>query len=282
MTEIDRITFAPTTDWNSAYDNRAAVGNEAVEAFVADITKKAAAFREKLAGSGRADLDLAYGDRPRQCFDLFKPEQSAPDGLAIFIHGGYWRTFDKSFWSHLAAGALARGFAVAMPSYTLCPEAKISQISAEMARFVTDVAARVEGPIHVAGHSAGGHLASRLAAGMLDRSVQSCIAKVMSISGVHDLRPLIRTGMNDDLHLDLAEARAESPLLLEPDDGIDLTCWVGGDELLAFRQQNRQLADVWGGLGAKTDAVEARGKHHFSVIEDLADSESGLVKTWLG
>ena len=282
MTGIDRITFAPTNDWNSAYDNRAAVGNEAVEAFVADITNNAAAFRDDLTATGRAELDLAYGDRPRQRFDLFRPEKSTLSGLAIFIHGGYWRTFDKSFWSHLAAGALARGFAVAMPSYTLCPEARISQISAEMARFVTDVAARVEGPIHVAGHSAGGHLASRLAAGMLDRSVQSRIAKVMSISGVHDLRPLIRTMMNDDLHLDLAEARAESPLLLEPDDGIDLTCWVGGDELLAFRQQNRQLADVWGGLGAKTDAVEARGKHHFSVIEDLADPESDLVNTWLG
>jgi hypothetical protein len=80
----------------------------------------------------------------------------------------------------------------------------------------------------------------------------------------------------------MEEAQEQSPVLREPAPGTDLTCWVGGDELLAFRRQNRLLAEAWGLLGASTEAVEARGKNHFSVVADLADPESALVRTLMG
>ncbi|MEM7045926.1 MAG: alpha/beta hydrolase [Pseudomonadota bacterium] len=277
MTTIERSRFDPPTDWSAAYDNRAAVGEAAVGAFVADITSKALAFRAERTAADRAELDLAYGDYPRQRFDLFLPEGN-PSALAVFIHGGYWRTFDKSYWSHLAAGPLAHGAAVAMPSYTLCPETRISAITEEIARFLDKASARIEGPIRLAGHSAGGHLASCV----LNRVATERIAKVVSISGLHDLRPLLRTSMNDDLRLDDAEARAESPIFHDPPAGIDLTCWVGADELPAFRLQNRLLAEIWSGLGARAEVVEAEGKDHFTVVEDLSDPKSALTASLMG
>ncbi|MGI9507535.1 MAG: alpha/beta hydrolase [Geminicoccaceae bacterium] len=276
MTEITRMSWTPPADWSAAYDNRAAVGQAEVEAFIADITAKASAFRTELTTTKRARVDQAYGDRPRQRFDLFLPDAS-PTSLAIFIHGGYWRSFDKSFWSHLAAGPLARNAVVAIPSYTLCPEARIRDISKEIGQFLEKVAAAFPLPIHLSGHSAGGHLATTSDA--LDRLPDQRVVKVVSISGVHDLRPLLKTSMNQDLHLDADEALEESPVLQDPPPNIDLTCWVGADELPSFRQQNRLLADIWGGLGARTEAVEAAGKHHFSVVEDLAAPESDLVRT---
>ena len=54
---------------------------------------EAAAFRDAL--GARAQLDLAYESEARQRFDLFLPE-TAPVGLVVFIHGGYWLKFDKS------------------------------------------------------------------------------------------------------------------------------------------------------------------------------------------
>lgn len=273
----------PITDWDEAYDNRGAVGNAAVEDYVDRWAEDAKAFRGEMTRLGRARLDQAYGDATRQRYDLFTPDKAPANGLAVFVHGGYWRTFDKSFWSHLASGALDQGFAVAIPSYTLCPEVRISDITKEIASFLAKVAHDIDGPIHLAGHSAGGHLvtSSVLDRRLLDRGVVRRIVKVVSISGVHDLRPLLKTAMNETLNLDLAEARAESPALLEPVDGTDLTCWVGGDELPAFREQNALLADAWHGLGAKTEIVEARGKHHFSVIEELADPKSALTRCLL-
>lgn len=275
MTGIERDVWELPSDLSAAYDNRAAVGQPVVDAFIADITAKAAAFRTEMSAGGRASLDQAYGDRPRQRFDLFMPD-AEPKALAVFVHGGYWRSFDKSFWSHLAAGPLAHGAAVAIPSYTLCPEVRIQDITREIAQFLTRVATEIDGPIHLAGHSAGGHLIS---SSVLHRLLGGRLRKVVSVSGVHDLRPLLKTSMNADLRLDPAEAREQSPVLQDPVDGIDLTCWAGGDELPAFRLQNRLLAEIWGASGARTEVVEAPGKQHFSVIEDLADPDSELTRT---
>ena len=276
MSIVTRSSWTPPTDWSAAYDNRAAVGQPFVETFLAEITAKAAAFREELTAANRARIDLAYGERPRQRYDLFLPENQ-PTALAVFIHGGYWRSFDKSFWSHLAAGPLAKGAVVAIPSYTLCPEVRIRDISDEMVRFLGKITQDFPLPLHLIGHSAGGHLASNV----LDRLPVERLAKVVSVSGLHDLRPLLHTAMNADLRLDVDEARAESPILREPVDGLDLTCWVGADELASFRLQNHLLADAWGALGARTEAIEAANRNHFTVIEDLADPESVLVKSLL-
>lgn len=269
------------TDWDQAYDNRAAVGLAKVEAQIADWTTRASEFRAELTSQNRARLDQPYGDGDRHRFDLFLPE-GATRGLVVFGHGGYWRSFDKSLWSHLAAGALGHGFAVAVPSYSLCPEVRVRDITQEFARFVTVIAGQIDGEIRLVGHSAGGHLVARMVSGALAPALARRIAKVISISGVHDLRPLLRTSINQTLGLDLAEARAESPALLEPIEGVDLLCWAGGDELPAFRAQNRLLADIWHGLGAGTEAVEAPGRHHFDVIAPLADPASDLVAAVLG
>ena len=108
-------------DWDRAYQNGAFIpGSEALPAL---WTAKAAAFRDSM--GARALLDQPYGPLPRNRFDLFLPE-ATPKGLVVFVHGGYWMAFGRESWSHLAAGALARGWAVAMPAYTLAPDARIA------------------------------------------------------------------------------------------------------------------------------------------------------------
>ncbi len=42
-----------------------------------------------------------------------------------------------------------------MPSYDLCPTIRISGITAQIARAVTAIAARMDGPLVLTGHSAG-------------------------------------------------------------------------------------------------------------------------------
>jgi hypothetical protein len=116
----------------------------------------------------------------------------------------------------------------------------------------------------------------------LPDAVRSRITHTVSISGVHDLRPLLRTELNALLHLDEEEARAESPALLRPVEASTLTCWVGGAERPEFIRQTDLLANVWTGLGATTKSVHVPGKHHFNIIEDLADPASDLVAALLG
>ncbi|MCW9044015.1 MAG: alpha/beta hydrolase [Pseudopelagicola sp.] len=233
---------------------------------------KAEAFRLKsLSESG-----IAYGVGERQVMDIFLSDTVAK-GLLVFVHGGYWLRFDRRYWSHLAQGALARGWAVAMPSYDLCPSVRLPEITAQIANAVGAAAARVVGPICVAGHSAGGHLAARMAMpGVLPEDVAARLHHVMPISPVADLRPLMHTSMNKDLGITEEIAAAESPALGKPLEGLAVTVWVGGDERPAFLDQAAWLAEAWG-----CGHVVAEGAHHFDVIAPLADPQSAMMECLL-
>ena len=269
--------FPATTDWDDAYTNGAHIAGG--DEYMARWTQAAQNFRDDAQGLGGAKLDLAYGDRPRNRVDLFLPKNE-PKGLFVFVHGGYWMRFDKSFWSHLAQGAIGSGFAAALPSYTLCPDTRIAGIVREVGAAIVFAAQQIAGPIRLAGHSAGGHLVSRMISlsSPLPEAVRRRIAHVMSISGVHDLRPIMSTQMNATLKLDREEARAESPALLEPLPGARLTCWVGAGERAEFIRQNALLANIWRGLGAATQCVVEDNRHHFNVVEGLSDPHSPLAK----
>ena len=265
-------------DWDDAYANGAHIAGAAD--FPPRWEEAASAFRSSV--GDRAETGIAYGDGSRQVVDLFLPE-GTPVGLAVFVHGGYWMKLGCSTWSHVAAGALARGWAVALPQYTLCPEVRISDITREIGQAISVVAGRIAGPIRLSGHSAGGHLVTRMvcADSLLPGAVRDRIAHVLSISGVHDLRPLLRTQMNQSLRLDAEEANRESPALLEPETAATVTCWVGADERPEFVRQNALLANIWTGFGVRTHCIEAPDKHHFDVIDALADPESDMIRQWL-
>ena len=200
----------------------------------------------------------------------------------VFVHGGYWVRLDRSFWSHLAAGPIARGWAVAMPSYVLAPEARVAEIGRGIARAVEVAAERVPGPVRLAGHSAGGHLVARaMVGGALPHDLAERVERVVPISGVFDLRPLLRTELNADIRLDAEEAAAESPALLAPREGTRLVAWVGQAERSEFVRQSELLANVWRGLGAATACVVEPDRHHFDVIDGLERPDSALTRALL-
>jgi arylformamidase len=201
----------------------------------------AAAF---VAGLGpRARIGLPYGSGTREAFDLFLPE-GAVRGLLVFVHGGYWMQTGRETWSHLAAGAVARGWACAMPSYTLAPEARISQINGQVRAAVAAAVAAlgVDVPLVITGHSAGGQLSARMACA----DGPPGLRRVVPISPVAELGPLMETEMNLTLRLDAAECAAESPARLTPREGVQAHVWVGGQERPAFLWQARLLSENWG------------------------------------
>ena len=257
---------------DDAYANAAHIAGGA--GYPARWAEAAAAFRAAM--GARAELGLPYGDHPRARFDLFHPE-GTPRGLLVFVHGGYWRLFDRTDWSHLAAGGLAAGHAVAVVGYPLAPEARVAAIAASVARAVDAAAGRVAGPVRLAGHSAGGQLVARL---LMPDAAPRCAGRVAAcapISPVADLRPLVPQAMNRDLRLDAAEAAAESPALGRPVPGPRVAVHVGERERPAFLWQARRLAGSW--------AVPLRvapGRHHFDVIDALADPASPLLRDLLG
>src|SRR5438105_9315071 len=73
-------------------------------------------------------LDVAYGDAPAETLDVFPcPSANAP--VLVFIHGGYWRSLDKSDVSFVAPSFVHGGAMAVIPNYALCPAVTIDQIA---------------------------------------------------------------------------------------------------------------------------------------------------------
>ncbi len=294
--EHREIQLMASVNWSDAYDNGKAVGGS--EPFVEAWAKSAAHFWDSIAPE-RLIADQPYnettGHTERQRYDLFMPSVK-PVGLMIFVHGGYWMRLDPSFFSHLANGPNDRGWAVAIPGYDLCPDVSIAEIATQIAQAVTTIANRPEftdKPLVLTGHSAGGHLVTRIVSStdpetngktnasnnlrLLPVEINERIRHVVSISGIHDLRPLMNTAMNDTLGITPVLARTESPALLTPASIKAVTCWVGDDELPEFKRQSALLSGIWHALGPTTRVIAEPSKNHFTVIDNLQNKSSPIV-----
>ena len=254
-------------DPEAQYNNRAAVPDH--PAVMARWKADAAAAR-----AARPPVELAYGDRLREVMDLWEAAPDAP--VAVFIHGGYWQALDKGWFSWIAPPLLERGISVVIPSYDLCPDVSLSRIVHQMRAVADLLKARTGARPFVFGHSAGGHLAACLLS-------EGRASGALAISGVFDLEPLVGTSLNTALGLTPMTARALSPIHWPPPNGgapggTALDCVVGGAETAEFLRQSRDMAALWEAKGATTRFEALDGLNHFTVLDPLADAESGLVK----
>ncbi len=235
-------------------------------------------------------LDLRYGAGPKETLDLFLPKSPAR-GTLVFLHGGYWRALDKSDFSFVAEPFVAQGYAYANVNYDLCPSVSVATIVEQTRRAVAWLVR--EGPAHganaqrlvVAGHSAGGHLAAMLHATDWHAHglATNPITGALSLSGLHDLTPMVLSTLNADLKLDVAEARRLSPLHLAPTTNAPIVAACGADETSEFRRQTQMLWDMW----PQHRPASMRGpmfvpaRDHFSVVADYRDPESALTRLTL-
>lgn len=266
------------------YDNRRAVPECAT--YFDTWTERSKAYRAR----ARCRLDVPYGDHEREKLDIFLPE-SGGGPLHVFIHGGYWRTLDKSFFSYLAEPLTASGATAALINYPLCPAAKLAEIVASARKAMTWLyreAATLgadRDQVHISGHSAGGHLVAMLMAtrwptlgeGLPPGMIRSGVA----ISGVYDLAPLLHVSVNNDLQLVPADIAALSPVLLAPVGDAPLTVVDGGAELAEFVRQSRDFSDTWRKHGLRIDYLELPGLNHFSIVDGMDRPDDPIARRLL-
>lgn len=245
---------------SAAYDNNGAVADSA--ALIAERNSASKAFR----GVHSAHLDVPYGARERQKFDFY-PARDPKAPCLVFIHGGYWQRNSREDFACFAEGLLSRGFSVAMPGYTLCPEVRLADIVAEMGMALDFLKAKGEAHgiaasrIVVSGWSAGGQLAAMALP-------HPAVSSGLAMSGVYELAPLRDTALNEKLGLSDAEVETLSPLRL-PVTPKRLDIAYGTRELPALVGDARDLH-------AKRAAAHAPGKlipvvqaDHFRILHEL-------------
>jgi arylformamidase len=266
-------------DYEAEYNNRARVPEH--PAIFARWAREAEDYRAEAMKERRAELGLSYGSTARQFIDLFSPGRERAAPLALFIHGGYWRSLDPSLFSHMARGINAHGIAVAVAGYDLCPHVTIADIIDQIRHACIFLWLRTGQKIMVYGHSAGGHLAGAMVATewrtLFPRAPADLVPAAYSISGLFDLTPLLQVNMAADLRLDQAQARELSPLFWPPPTGRTFDAVVGGLESSEFLRQSRIIIDAWSKAGVASRYQAIAGTNHFTVIDALADPKSPMV-----
>ncbi len=244
-----------------------------------DIAANHAAQSDRLrADAANGRIDLAYGDGPRDRFDLFLPDAPNPP-LHIFIHGGYWQWNDKESYAYLARPFLAAGIGFANLEYTLCPDVTLAELVDQVRRgigYLWKNGAALgydRDRIQVSGHSAGGHLAGVVATTdwpAFDATLpRDPVKSVMPISGVFDLEPIRHTPIGDPLGLDAAGAAALSPMFAPPRTGAELLVALGGHEGREFHRQAEAFAANCRAHGVQVRIESVPGANHFTVLESL-------------
>lgn len=253
------------------YDNRALVPEH--PAFFSRWTRDSEFVRATLPCS----LDLPYGPDPRHRADVF-PAANAR-GTLLFIHGGYWRSLDKSMFSWLAPAYVAAGLNVVMANYRLCPAVKIGDIVDDMVAAANWLMAspspvgdgRGEGRVVLSGHSAGGHLAAALLATPLERLDfdPARIAGAVCLSGLYEFEPLRRHPFNADFRIEPDEVAGLDLHDKRPTVGAPLVAAVGGDESPEFLRHSQLIAERWAPQVRALHVLP--GVHHFSIVDAFAE-----------
>jgi len=239
------------------------------------------AARQRLTG----ELNLRYGDGPKETFDLFRP--AAPGGpLLIFFHGGYWRTLDKDDFSFMAEVPTAAGATVAVVNYDLCPAVNLVDIVAETIRAVGWLADRAAefgadpARIHVAGHSAGAHLAAMALAHDWAATGRPAdlIKGAVLITGVYDTEPAIQLDINEDMRLTPKICAQCNAMQAPSRPGTPVTVIAGAKEPAGWIAQSTAYHAA---AGLPGEVVLVPGADHFSLAIDLADPTSVVTRAIL-
>lgn len=251
---------------DAAYNNGAIVPDSAER--ITDWTARSAITRAR-PGTTR---DLPYGPRPRNRIDIFRTEAAAPP-LLVWFHGGYWQRNSKEVFACLAEGPLALGMDVAVPGYTLAPEATLTEIVGETTAALALLrdGGFARGPIIVAGWSAGGQLAAMA-------SEQPGVAACLPVSGVFDVEPCRHNYLQEKLRLTADEAREMSPLHRLARSRVPMLVAWGHTELPELRRQSRDYVAARAAAGAATQALELSGENHFSILEQVARPDGALAR----
>ena len=169
--------------------------------------------------------DLVYvegkpEDEAKHKLDLYLPKAKTNAPVFFFIHGGAWRSGDRSLYPALGNRFAKQGIAVAVMSYRLAPRnphpAQIEDVADAFAWVARHISGYGCDPnrIYVGGHSAGGHLAALLA---LDESYLKArqlsaksIRGVICLSGVYNVND--GTKESKIFGNDEAAKRAASPI----------------------------------------------------------------------
>ena len=260
-----------------------------IRALVADFDEQQAGYKamsNAARAKFRSQLDIAYGEGERERLDLFfPPATEGPRPVHIFIHGGYWRANVKEDYAFIAETVVGAGAIAAIIEYALMPGTRMPAIVEQVRRaaeWVADNAAGFGGDpaaISASGQSAGGHLASYLAAqAPHERAPPGLANALLLVSALYDLRPIADSFLQAEIGLTQEEIANWSPFEAQQDPGVPITIAVGHDETEPFHIQAQDFCFAAERRGARVTRVTIPELNHMNIVRDLGIPRTPMAK----
>lgn len=143
----------------------------------------------------RVARNVAYGDDPRQSYDVYAPAgTTTPLPLLVFFYGGGWDSGSKDGYVWMAHSLAAMGYVVALPDYRVVPQVHYPEFLRDSAAAVKHIIAHAAeygadaSRLALMGQSAGAYNAVMLA---LDPQYlgETKVTAVVGIAGPYDFYP---------------------------------------------------------------------------------------------
>ncbi len=281
----DGTTFRSRQELNEQYDLALSLHEHsehgALDVYLDSFADRSARARDEM----ESELGIPYGPTLSETLDVFPGAAGGP--IVVYIHGGSWMALTSTEHSYLAPGLVRNGATVIIPTYALCPIVTIDEIVRQMRASVAWAYRNGErygadpGRIVVVGHSAGGHLATRLLE--TDWVGDYCIPSTVisgacAISAMFDLRPIPFTSDQIVLGLTAEQILRNSPILNLPVDAPPLLITYGARQPREYHRQSVDFFRAWTAAGLAATCWERQGVNHFDELDALSEQDSELTK----
>lgn len=153
-------------------------------------------FTPKDGNIRRVAHSVAYGDDPRQAYDVYAPQDATTSSLPllVFFYGGNWASGSRTDYVWMAHALASMGYVVVVPDYRLVPEVHYPAFVEDCAAAVRHIVAHASdydaNPSRLAlmGHSAGAYNAAML---VLDPRYLTGVpvTALVGVSGPYDFYP---------------------------------------------------------------------------------------------
>jgi arylformamidase len=231
---------------------------------------------------------VPFGPTLAEHVDVYPAGENAP--VLVYVHGGFWCLRTSKEFGFVARGPVSRGVATVVTNYDLCPRVTMDEIVRQTRAAVAWAYRNAAGfggdpdRIHLAGHSAGGHLVAMLLATDWEGEYGlpgDIIKGATAISGLYDLTPFPYTFLQPKLQLGYDQVYRNSPILRLPEASVPLLLTYGDDETDEFKRQSEEYLEALGAGGLEAEHLILRGKNHYEVIDGFLDAESPLCSAIL-
>ncbi|SOC15386.1 arylformamidase [Stappia indica] len=222
---------------------------------------------------------VRYADDDMGGIDVFNGSADGP--LIYFLHGGAWRSGDRSMYSFLARNLERTGCPLAVPDYPKIQSvglpAMVDRVAAALRALLAQRPDYARRGLVLAGHSSGAHLAACLATGAGGADIAQRVSACLLVSGIYDMEPVLLSSRRNYVDLTGAEALRLSPLehieVLEPGR---IVLAYGSRESPEFVRQAEAFGRALVSMRHDVRMLRIEDRDHFSILLECNDPASAL------